>query len=58
MTNKTASLRPWTATEIHKFRGLAKRKVGVPIIARVLKRSSDAIAQKARLLRVPLEQQG
>jgi len=58
MSNKTASLRPWTATEIHKLRGLAKRKVDVPTIARMLMRTSDAIAEKARLLRVPLENRG
>jgi hypothetical protein len=32
---KTAKLRRWTATEIRKLKGLAKKKVGAAKIARV-----------------------
>jgi hypothetical protein len=31
---KTTKLRPWTATEIYKLKGLAKKKVDVEKIAR------------------------
>jgi hypothetical protein len=33
---KTTARREWTATEIHKLKGLAKKKVGVEKIAKCL----------------------
>src|ERR1039458_8679002 len=37
---KTKNVRPWTATEIHRLKGLAKKKVGVKKIAKSLNRSA------------------
>jgi hypothetical protein len=54
MTNKV-DLRPWTATEIYKLRGLAKRSVAAEKIARSLNRSPAATVVKARALRIPLD---
>jgi hypothetical protein len=48
-------LRPWTATEIHRLRGLAKRRLEVTKIARSLKRTTAATAVKARALGIPLD---
>jgi hypothetical protein len=39
---KTVKLRPWTATDVHKLKGLAKKKAGVDKIARALKRTIGA----------------
>jgi len=47
--------RPWTATEIHRLKGLAKKKYGVSKIARSLKRTTAATAVKARALGIPLD---
>ena len=33
---KTAKLRAWTATDVHKLKGLAKKKVSAAKIARAL----------------------
>lgn len=52
---KKRILRPWTATDIHKLKGLAKKKVGVEKIARTLKRTVAATAIKASALGVSLD---
>jgi hypothetical protein len=44
--------RKWTATEIHKLKGLAKKNVAVEKIARTLKRTIAATTLKASLLGV------
>jgi hypothetical protein len=54
---KTTKLRPWTATEIYKLKGLAKKKVGVEKIARALNRTAIATAAKARMLGVSVDMQ-
>jgi hypothetical protein len=54
---KTTARREWTATEIHKLKGLAKRKVGVDKIARELNRTA-ATAMKASNLGVSLDTRG
>ena len=55
MAKKTVKLRPWTATDVYKLKGLAKRKVGVTKIARALKRTAGATAVKAHQLGVSLD---
>jgi hypothetical protein len=56
---KTIKLRrDWTATEIYKLKGLAKKKVGVDKIARTLKRTIAATNIKASLLGVSLDTRG
>jgi hypothetical protein len=50
--------RPWTATEIHRSRDLAKKKLEVTKIARSLKRTTAATAVKARALGIPLDARG
>jgi hypothetical protein len=55
MAKKAKERRDWTATEIHKLKGLAKKKVGVEKIARALKRSVAATAVKASALGVSLD---
>jgi len=55
MAKKTVKMRPWTATDVYKLRGLAKRKVGVTKIARALKRTAGATAVKAHQLGVSLD---
>jgi hypothetical protein len=55
---KTVKLRPWTATDIYKLKGLAKKKVGVDKIARALKRTVGATAVKAHVLGVSLDTRG
>src|ERR1700687_208486 len=47
--------RPWTATEIHRLKGLAKKKLEVAKIARSLKRTTAATVVKARSLGIPLD---
>jgi hypothetical protein len=54
MTMKTKLGREWTATEIHKLKGLAKKNVGVEKIARTLKRTVFATTVKASLVGVSL----
>jgi len=51
----TTKSRPWTATEIHRLKGLAKNKITVSKIARSLNRTVAATAVKARALRIPLD---
>jgi hypothetical protein len=58
MPKKTKVRREWTATEIHKLKGLAKKKVGVGKIARALKRTVAATAAKASVLGVSLDTRG
>ena len=55
---KTPERREWTATDIHKLKGLAKKKAGVDKIARALKRSVAATAVKASNLGVSLDTRG
>jgi translation initiation factor 1 (eIF-1/SUI1) len=55
MAKKTKVRREWTATEIHKLKGLAKKKVDVDKIARTLKRTVAATAVKASALGVSLD---
>jgi hypothetical protein len=55
MAKKAKERRDWTATEIYKLKGLAKKKVGVEKIARALKRSVAATAVKASALGVSLD---
>jgi len=51
-------LRPWTATEIHRLKGFAKKKIDVAKIARSLKRTTAATAVKARALGIPVDARG
>jgi hypothetical protein len=55
MAKKTTKLRPWTATEIYKLKGLAQKKVGIEKIARALNRTAAATTAKARMLGVSLD---
>jgi hypothetical protein len=55
---KTTARREWTATEIHKLKGLAKKKTGVDKIARALKRTVAATTVKASLLGISLDTRG
>jgi hypothetical protein len=55
MVKKATKLRPWTATDIYKLKGLAKKKVGVEKIARALNRTVAATAVKAAMLGVSLD---
>jgi hypothetical protein len=57
MTEKTKT-RPWTATDVHKLKGLAQKKVGVEKIARSLKRTIAATTVKAHKLGVSLDTRG
>ena len=50
--------RPWTATEIHRLKGLAKKKLGVSKIARSLKRTTAATLVKARAVGIPFDARG
>ena len=54
MAKKSNLKREWTATEIHKLKGFAKKKVGVEKISRALKRTVAATTVKASLLGVSL----
>ena len=54
MAKKAKTRRQWTATEIHKLKGLAKKRLGVDKIARTLKRTVAATAVKASALGVSL----
>src|ERR1700736_145842 len=58
MAKKTVKLRPWTATEVYKLKGLAKKKVGAVKIAKALKRTTRAVENKSYLLRVSLDPRG
>ena len=58
MTKKTAKLRLWTATEVYKLKGLAKKKIGAAKIAKALKRTTRAVENKSYLLGLSLETRG
>jgi polysaccharide deacetylase 2 family uncharacterized protein YibQ len=58
MAKKTVKLRPWTATEVHKLKGLAKKKGGAVKIAKALKRTTRAVENKSYLLGVSLDTRG
>ena len=51
---KTTARRAWTATEVHKLKGLAKKGLGVAKISKALKRTVGATTVKASLLGVSL----
>jgi hypothetical protein len=53
--SKTAKLRAWTATDVHKLKGLAKKNISAAKIARALKRTIGATAVKAHQLGVSLD---
>ena len=55
---KTTLRREWTATEIHKLKGLAKKKAGADRIARTLKRTAAATKMKASSLGISLDTRG
>ena len=57
MTKNSTGLRPWTATEIRKLRGLAKKKMDIRKIARALNRSAAATAAKAQTLGLEVDVQ-
>ena len=58
MTKKTAKLRLWTATEVYKLKGLAKKNIGAAQIAKALKRTTRAVENKGYLLGVSLDTRG
>ena len=58
MVKKTVKLRPWTATEVYKLKGLAKKKIGAAKIAKALKRTTRAVENKSYLLGLSLETRG
>jgi hypothetical protein len=47
MAKKATKARPWTATDLHKLKGLVKRNIDVEKIARTLKRG--IVETKARI---------
>jgi hypothetical protein len=55
MPKKTVKLRPWTATDVYKLKGLAKQNVGVEKIARALKRTVAATTVMAAKRGVSLD---
>ena len=55
MTKNSTGLRPWTATEIRKLRGLAQKKMDIGRIARALNRSVGATAAKAQILGIDVD---
>jgi len=55
---KTTARREWTATEIRKLKGLAKKKIGADKIARTLKRTAAATKMKASSLGISLDTRG
>jgi hypothetical protein len=55
---RTGSRREWTATDVHKLKGLAKKGVGVMRISKALKRTVAATAVKASTLGVSLDTRG
>jgi hypothetical protein len=52
---KAATPRKWTATDLFKLKGLAKKKVRVEKIAKTLNRTVAATKVKASLLGVSLD---
>jgi len=55
MTKNSTGLRPWTATEIRKLRGLAQKTMNIGKIARALNRSVGATAAKAQTLGIDVD---
>ncbi|KJC60167.1 hypothetical protein UP10_15445 [Bradyrhizobium sp. LTSPM299] len=55
---KVAARRVWTATEIRKMKGLAKKGAGVDKISKALKRTVPATTVKASLLGISLSTRG
>ena len=55
MTKNSTGLRPWTATEIRKLRGLAQKKMEFGKIARALNRSVGATVAKAQTLGIEVD---
>lgn len=55
MAKTTTELRPWTATEVRKLKGLAQKRTGVKQIARALNRTVAATAVKASMLGLSLD---
>jgi hypothetical protein len=55
---KPAARREWTATEVRKLKGMARKKAGVDKIARALKRTVAATAIKASSLGISLDARG
>lgn len=51
---KPIKFRAWTATDVYKLKGLAKKNVEISKIARALNRSPDAALEKARQLNIQL----
>ena len=58
MAKKAKVRREWTATDVLKLKGFAKKKVGVDKIARALKRTVAATTVKASVLGVSLDTRG
>jgi hypothetical protein len=55
---KTNVRRAWTSLDVRELKSLAKKKAGVARIAKVLKRTTGAIAVKAHQLGVSLDTRG
>lgn len=55
---KVIARREWTATEVHKLRGFAKKKIGADKIAKNLKRTAAATKMKASSLGISLDTRG
>ena len=47
MAKKARTIRPWTATDVRTLKGLAKQKVGVAKISKLLKRTVGAVTVMA-----------
>jgi hypothetical protein len=58
LAKKETSARPWTATDLYKLKGLAKRNVGVEKIARALKRSVAETTAKAASSKISFQPKG
>jgi hypothetical protein len=49
---KRRAIRPWSAEDVRNLRTLAKAKLSTPQVAKKLRRTRGAVAQKAMLLGV------
>jgi hypothetical protein len=58
MPKKIVKSRPWTATDVYKLKGLAKKKVDIERIARALKRTVAATTVMAAKRGVSLDTRG
>jgi hypothetical protein len=54
---KKAVRRAWTASDVRKFQSLARKKLGVAKISKILKRTIGATAVKAHQLGISLSTQ-